>query len=523
MKKSFLTISLSLLLGLQFLFAQSYEVAGIEKSDKEDMQYEVLGKVGNRYWIYKNVGGVATIAQYNDRMQLVKQNDLSFIKTTNLNGIEFITNANNVYVFFQFQVKATVYAAVAELNTDGLLVGSPRIVDSADKIKPGTGVKVFNLLESEDRQKMVIFSVNTTNANAIKVRAITLNKNIENINDAEISINSTDKKSSLSDFALDNNGNLFCLRNVTQTNMPPAVSLLYLSASGAEVVESSILNNSLLLDEIRVKIDNKTGHVILNSYYATTQKGNIEGLYSYIWDINTKQEILTNSNRFTDAVRSLVTNKRNLKGAFDMFYLDKVSTQADGSFVVVSEAAASYSNRNMFSRWDYFYGGPFYNPFMFNYWNRPFGFYPWARFGWGPSLFMWNRWMNPYASFGYPSVTYNANNIALLSFDIKGNLQWVKTIDKKQTDQNVDQFIGYGSIENEAGMSFVYHQKQKGVHQLIVNTLSKEGQLSKGNSIILNEKNYEWMPKSLKQVGEHEAILPYQFKNKIGFAKIQIK
>jgi hypothetical protein len=288
-------------------------------------------------------------------------------------------------------------------------------------------------------------------------------------------------------------------------------------------VESSILNNSLLLDEIRVKIDNKTGHVILNSYYATTQKGNIEGLYSYIWDINAKQEILTNSNRFTDAVRSLVTNKRNLKGAFDMFYLDKVSTQADGSFVVVSEAAASYSNRNMFSRWDYFYGGPFYNPFMFNYWNRPFGFYPWARFGWGPSLFMWNRWMNPYASFGYPSVTYNANNIALLSFDIKGNLQWVKTIDKKQTDQNVDQFIGYGSIENEAGMSFVYHQKQKGVHQLIVNTLSKEGQLVKGNSIILNEKNYEWMPKSLKQVGAHEAILPYQFKNKIGFAKIQIK
>jgi len=157
MKKSFLTISLSLLLGLQFLFAQSYEVAGIEKSDKEDMQYEVLGKVGSRYWIYKNVGGVATIAQYNDRMQLVKQNDLSFIKTTNLNGIEFITNANNVYVFFQFQVKATVYAAVAELNNDGLLVGSPRVVDSADKIKPGTRVKVFNLLESEDRQKMVIF------------------------------------------------------------------------------------------------------------------------------------------------------------------------------------------------------------------------------------------------------------------------------------------------------------------------------------------------------------------------------
>ena len=522
MKKSFLIISVSFLLGLQFLFAQSYEVAGIEKSDSEDMQYEVLGKVGARYWIYKNMEGIATIAQYNDRMQLVKQNDLSFIKTTNLNGIEFITNDTNVYVFFQFQVKAKVYAAVAELNSDGLLEGSPRIVDSADKIKPGTGVKVFNLLESEDRQKLVIFSVNTTNANSIKVRAITLNQNIEKINETEISINSTDKKSNLSDFAIDNNGNLFCLRNVTQKGMAPAVSLLYLSANGAEVIESPILNYSLLLDDIRVKIDNTTGRVILNSYYATTQKGNIEGLYSYIWDINSKVEILANSNRFTDAVRGLVTNKRNLKGAFDMYYLDKVSTQADGSFVVISEAAASYSNRTMFSRWDYFYGGLFYNPFMFDYWYRPFGFYPWGRL-WGPSLFMWNRWMNPYASFGYPSVTYNANNIALLSFDVKGNLQWVKTIDKKQTDQNVDQFIGYGTLENESGMSFVYYQKQKGVHQLIVNTLTKEGQLVKGNSIILNEKNYEWMPKSLKQVGAHEAILPYQYKSKIGFAKIQIK
>ena len=269
-------------------------------------------------------------------------------------------------------------------------------------------------------------------------------------------------------------------------------------------------------------IDNRAGRVILNSYYATTKKGNIEGLYSYIWDIATKKEMLTNSNRFTDAVRALVTNKRNLKDAFDMFYLDKVSTQSDGSFVVISEAAESYSNRTMFSRWDYFYGGAFYNPYMFYYWNRPFGFYPWARFGWG-NPFMFNRWMNPYASFGYPSVTYNANNIALLSFDIKGNLQWVKTIDKKQTDQNVDQFIGYGTLENDKGMSFVYHQKQKGIHQLIVNTLTKDGQLTKSNSIILNEKNYEWMPKSLKQVGEQEAILPYQYKNKIGFAKIQIK
>ena len=522
MKKYFLSMSVFLFLGVQFCLAQSYTIAPIEKTDKEDMQYEVLGKVANHYWIYKNVDGIATILQYNDQMQIVKQNDLAFVKTTNLNGIEFVTYADKVFVFYQFQNNTTVYAAVAALNSEGNLIGTPTIIDTANGIRPGSKAKVFNLIQSDDRQKMVLFSVNTTHANSIKVRTVVLNTQFENINEAEISVSSQNKKSNLSDFALDNSGNLFCLRNATQENQAPAVSLLYLAATGKEVIESPVVNYSLLLDDIRLKIDNKVGQVILNSFYATTKKGNIEGLYAYVWDINAKKELYTNSNRFTDATRSLVSTKRNLKDAFDLFYLDKISTQADGSFVTIAEAAESYSNRSTFSRWDYYYGGAFYNPFMFNYWNRPFGFYPWVRFGWGSS-FMFNRWMNPYASFGYPSVTYVANSIALISFDKTGSIQWVKTIDKKQNDVNVDQFIGYGTIDNEDGMTFVYHEKEKGIQKLMMNTLTKQGQLVKGSAIVLNEKKYEWMPKMLKQVGDQEAILPYQYKNKIGFAKIKFK
>jgi hypothetical protein len=53
MQKLFFGFMLMLFLGTQFSFAQSYTFSGIEKTDKEDMQYEVLGKVGNHYWIYK--------------------------------------------------------------------------------------------------------------------------------------------------------------------------------------------------------------------------------------------------------------------------------------------------------------------------------------------------------------------------------------------------------------------------------------------------------------------------------------
>ena len=550
MLKSFLSFVAFILAGLQGVAAQSYVMSGIQKTDKGQMQYEVLGKVEGRYWIYKNNEGVSTIAQYNDQMQLVQQNDLVFLPKK-LNAIEFVTKSNRVYAFYQFQAATTVYAMVAELDEKGQLVGTPVIVDTAEKIRPGSNTKVFNLIESQDRSKLLLFSVNTTNAASVKVKTMALSTPFALLNEAKISINSQNKKSQLSDFALDNKGNLFCLRNAEQPNAAPVVSLLYMAADGSEVIETPIVNNSLVLDDIRLKIDNANGTVIVNSFYATEKKGNIEGMYTFIWDIAAKQNSISNASRFTDALRDAVTDKRNLKNAFDDFYFDQVQPNADGGFTIIAEAARTNSNRNIFSRWDFFWGGPFYNPFIFNYWNRPFGFYPWGRLGWGMmgpwgwggwggfgggwgwggmggwgimGPWGWNSWMmNPFANFGYPSVTYSAGKVAILNFDANANIQSVKTIDKQQSDLNVDQFIGYGQINNADGTNFLYYQKSKGVKQLVHQQLSASGTIVKGNPIMINEKQVEWMPRSLKQVGEKEAILPYQSKGKLGFAKITIQ
>ena len=556
MLKSFLSFIAFILVGLQGLTAQSYVMSGIEKTDKDQMQYEVLGKVDGRYWIYKNNDGIATIAQYNDQMQLMQQNDLVFLPKK-LNALEFVTKSNRVYAFYQFQAATTLYAMVAELDEKGQLVGAPTIIDTAEKIRPGSGAKVFNLIESEDRSKLLYFSVNTTNPASIKIKTMALNTPFGKLNEATISINAQNKKSNLSDFALDNKGNLFCLRNVEQPNAAPVVSLLYMAADGSEVIETPIVNNSLVLDDIRLKINNKNGTVIVNSFYATEKKGHIEGMYTFVWDIATRQNSLSNASRFTDAVRDAVTNKKNLKNAFDHFYFDQVQPNADGSFTIIVEAATTSSNRNAFSRWDFFWGGPFYNPFIFNFWNRPFGFYPWARFGWGMmgGPWGWGGWgpgwglgwgggwgmmgpwgwgggigmMGPwgwgggFGGFGYPSVTYSAGKVAILNFDASANIQSVKTIDKQQSDINVDQFIGYGIINNAAGTNFLYYQKSKGAKQLVHQQLSASGAIIKGNPIMINEKQVEWMPRSLKQVGEKEAILPYQSKGKLGFAKITIQ
>lgn len=152
---------------------------------------------------------------------------------------------------------------------------------------------------------------------------------------------------------------------------------------------------------------------------------------------------------------------------------------------------------------------------------RPWGWGPGWGLGWG---WGWNSWMmQPFGGFGAPSVTYSAGKVAILHFDAKADIQSVKTIDKQQSDMNVDQFIGYGQINNATGTNFIYFQKSKGVRQLTRQQLNTNGNLVQGNPIVLKEKQIEWMPRSLKQVGEKEAILPYQTKGKLGFAKITIQ
>ena len=49
MLKSFLSFIAFILAGLQGVAAQSYVMSGIQKTDKDQMQYEVLGKVDGRY------------------------------------------------------------------------------------------------------------------------------------------------------------------------------------------------------------------------------------------------------------------------------------------------------------------------------------------------------------------------------------------------------------------------------------------------------------------------------------------
>src|SRR5207342_385829 len=92
------------------------------------------------------------------------------------------------------------------------------------------------------------------------------------------------------------------------------------------------------LDEIHIKVDNFNKRYFLSSFYYKQKRGNIEGLYFYIWDKPTGQPLVEKTVVFSDELRKDARASANLKSAFNDYFIRNIVVRKDGGFIIGSEA-----------------------------------------------------------------------------------------------------------------------------------------------------------------------------------------
>ena len=104
-----------------------------------------------------------------------------------------------------------------------------------------------------------------------------------------------DRKDIFSDFFVDNEGN-FVFTKGNKSNSPGILCRIFHLITKPAEADSFIFNTFDLagkyLDEIKLKIDNVNQHYIINSLYYEKKRGNVEGIYTAVWDIH-NQNIIT--------------------------------------------------------------------------------------------------------------------------------------------------------------------------------------------------------------------------------------
>jgi len=309
----------------------------------------------------------------------------------------------------------------------------------------------------------------------------------------------------LDEFNLDNEGDfVFAKVNRNNNETINRTNLIWKKADSDTVTTIDIPQKDILLDEVHVKVDNANKRYFLTSFYYKQKRGNIEGFYFYVWDKQTQYPVLQNSVVLGEELRKEARGEANTKMAFNDYFIKNVIIKKDGGFLINAESFYTTSRYNSWNRWNYLYGMP-YSSFDYYPIYSPYYSTSWWR----------GRYDNA------QNVRYHADNVAILSFDKNGNLQWNDVIHKQQFDDDGDDRISFQLMNTGGKLHYIFNMDEKRTLLLNDFTLSPNGQISHNPTLKNLDRGYEFLPKYGKQVSSSQIIIPCFTRNYICFAKIE--
>lgn len=484
-------------------FGQRITYTEPEREDSRNLVFDIVGKMNGNVIIYKNNRDLHSICIYDAEMKLVERVRMDYL-TDRVYNAEFVQYPDYFYMIYQYQKRSIVYCMAVKLNAQGKLMSDPVQLDTTD-INISVSNKIYSMVTSEDKQKIMLFKINSKNDKVNYVTTLLFDKTLTLLHKSRIAVPMPERNDFLAEFQVDNDGDMACLKEwgTAQNDNISRLDLVTKPALSDEFKVDELKITGLYLDDIRLKVDNFNKHYLVTSFCSKQRRGNVDGLYLYLWSKENKKEILSNSVVFSDELRADAHGQSNLKTAFNDFFLRNIIMKKDGGFFIAAEAMYTSSRGNAMNRWDYLSGSPYWAPSSYYMYNSPF-YYPGSRFS------------------QYDVTRYFADNIAVMTFSVTGKMEWSNVISKSQYDDNSDNYIGYGLINTGDQVHFLFNMQEKRQTIFTDQSITPEGQVIR-NPIFKNlDRGYDFMPRQSKQVGARQIIVPCQYRNYICFAKVEL-
>jgi hypothetical protein len=484
--------------------AQKIVYSEPDKDDTRRMDFEIAGKIGSNFLIYKNTRGKNWITVLDNDMKQISRVDQDYVPDNDrMINVEFFPYNDYCYMIYQYQKKNIVYCMASRIGPDGNKIGNVTELDTTH-LGFAANNKIYTVVSSEDKSRLIVFKINSKNKRSYVLTSLLMNDKLEILKKSRLALPMEERNDYLNDFYLDNEGDLvFCKfsRNNNDNISKAAFVVKYAQADTLMMKELNI--EKTWLDEIHIKIDNYNKRYYLTSFYFQERKGNIEGFYFYVWDKPGARPYFETITPFSDDLRREARGDASIKMAFNDYFIRNIITRKDGGFVIGTEAYYTTSRFNNWNRWDYRYGSPYMSSFSNNSYYSPFY-----------SNYYWSSRNSNQA------VRYHADNIAVLSFDNTGKPEWNNVMGKTQYDDESDDLLSYQLMNTGGQVHFLFNQQERRNNLLSDYSISPGGEMTRNPTLKNLDKGYEFMPKYGKQVSARQMIVPCLYRNYICFAKI---
>ena len=485
------------------LSAQRVLISEPDKDDSRRMNFEIIGKMGNHFLIYKNIRNENLICLYDNEMKMVKKVKHEYLPDERMINVDFFLYPDFVYAIYQYQKKNIVHCAAVKLDGMGQKISDPVELDTA-AIGGSANNKIYTTLSSEDKQKIIIFKINSKNKERFVITTKLYNANLELQKRTILTMHMDDRNDHLGEFALDNDGNLVFSKFFRSSNESISKAFMVIKRADQDSFTYYPINlEKTYLDELRIKVDNTNQRYLLSAFYYSQKRGNIEGLYFLAMNKNSWQPELEKSFVFTEDLRQEAKGESNMNMAFNDYFIRNIIIKRNGGFLIDAESYYTTSRSYAWNRWDYMYGSPFSYPYDYYYYSPYYSSWWWRRSG-----------------SGNQPVRYHADNLAIFSFSNKGDLEWSNVIRKEQFDDESDDRISYNVMNTGGQLHFLFNMQEK--KNLLMNdfSLTPDGQVTRNPMLKGLDKGHEFMPKYGKQISAKQFIVPCFYRNFICFAKV---
>jgi len=477
-----------------------------DRDDTRRMDFEIAGKIGGNFLLYKNTRGKNWITVLDNDMQQVAKVEQDYVPDNDrMINVDFFPYNDFCYMIYQYQKKNVIYCVASKIDANGNKIGNITELDTTH-LGFAANNKIYTVQSSEDKSKLIVFKINSKNKSSYLLTSLLMNDKLELLKKSRITIPMEERNDFINDFYLDNDGDMVFskfFRNNNDNISKAAFVVKYAQADTLQMNELKI--EKTWLDEIHIKVDNYNKRYFLTSFYFQERKGNIEGLYFYAWDKTKAQPYFESTNPFSEELRKEARGDASIKTAFNDYFIRNIITRKDGGFIIGSEAYFTTSRFNNWNRWDYLYGSPFMSSFNNSNYYSPYY-----------SNSFWGSRMN-----NNQSVRYHADNITVLSFDDKGKLEWNNVMGKTQYDDETDDLLSYQLMNTGGQVHFLFNQQERRNNLLSDYSISPDGQMNRNPTLKNLDKGYLFMPKYGKQVSSRQMIVPCLYRNYICFAKIE--
>ena len=507
MRKSILWLLLVSCMFSGVISAQKIAYSDPDKEDPRTLQFELIGKINGRNLIYKGYREQHFICAYDADMKLLEKNKLQ-PEGTRLLSTDFLVYPEFSYFLYQYYQKGAVIFAAIKIDAQGRQVGKEMLLDSTEQISYSSNNKIYSVINSEDKQQIMVFKINTHNDRRHILTTSLFNRELALQKKSVVPIEMPQSNDFLSEFTLLNDGEMVCIRasGTSSNDNINKVTLVFKDPLWDAVRLGELQIKGIFLDDIRIKADNINKHYLVTSFYSKVRRGNIDGLYYALWDKEKHTQLMQATTAFSDELRNDVRGEGALKTAFNDFFINHTILRKDGGFLLAAESVYTSSRGNTLNRWDYLYGSPYRMPSDYFMWNSPAGIYPWG----------YNN-MNNNAN---TLTRYYAENVLVISFEPSGKMEWSNVVRKSQFDDNSDDMIGFGMMNSGDQLHFLFNIQEKRALILSDQSIAPGGQLTRNPTFKNLDKGYEFMPRHAKQIGLRQVLVPCQFRGYICFAKI---